>query len=339
MKKLFFLIIVAANTSLFATYLPFSYSNFIIRPSDARGISMGLTGTSFSSGITSLCSNPAGLSFSGNSEFIYSHFPSIKLNNGNVYNKETVGLCLPIFKHYSFGFLYSFVYGDKYSVTNAVGQIISSKRSNTANALISASRIFKFNNDDVFSIGLSFKRFEDRLPGEEKRNAFRLDFGLRYKSYFEKGNWYSIGLSINDIGQDLKYNNYFTEKSLQIMRAGLAYCFNDFKNKNFAVLTCIEYQQSFSKEKHFTWEILSLGFEMQLFDNFFGRFGYIFDYNDNDKNHSNEYRGLTYGLSFITDKTIHIIYPFYVSLSYGKGLSDYRKLDCNIISLKLIFKK
>lgn len=260
MKKTLFLILFLTNQNLSATFLPFSSSHQIIRPGDPQSLSMGLTGVSYATGISSICSNSAGLSYTENMEIIYSHFPSIKRGNTSNYNKEMIGLSLPLIKNYVIGFQYLFINGPEYSVSDMQGQIIARRKANVKNILATGSKIFKFNNRH-FAIGLTIKYLEDWILIEEKRDAFRFDFGIRYKCDINADKWYAIGIAFNDVGNGLKSKLVYEEKNLKILRCGVTYCNNNIKNKEVGILSCVEYQNGLLKDDYFYWENLSLGFE------------------------------------------------------------------------------
>jgi hypothetical protein len=78
-----------------------------------------------------------------------------------------------------------------------------------------------------------------------------------------------------------------------------------------------------------------MGIELQFTGLMFGRLGYNFDFANIGKD--SKIIGMTYGIGFNTPKRIKIILPVHLSLNYGRGISDYRELDVNVISITLGF--
>jgi hypothetical protein len=70
-----------------------------------------------------------------------------------------------------------------------------------------------------------------------------------------------------------------------------------------------------------------------VFSIFLLRLGYNFDFADIDDDA--KIKGITYGIGFTTPRKMKFVFPMDLSLNYGRGLTDYRDLDANVISITL----
>jgi hypothetical protein len=121
---------------------------------------------------------------------------------------------------------------------------------------------------------------------------------------------------------------------LKIIRVGASFGDKEFNSlKNVGFMSTIEYQNNINNTD-IQWNHLGIGLEIIYFNSIFTRLGYNFDYSDNT---GSKIEGLTYGLGVITPKPINICCPTNFTFEYGRGLSDHRNLDVNIISISAIF--
>jgi hypothetical protein len=341
LKKILFLIYLlcglvefkaqATDKSL-ATTIPLSAIAQILRPNDSQGIAMGLTGVSYREGLFSTYSNPAGLKLD-NFKFSFSHIPATSTYSNMNFNQEALGIGLPINKNLMFSVHFFNLNFGEIEAYDVNGNLIGRKRSGIREFQISGSKLF-FINQSVFSFGLSMKYLQFYMPALDT-NSLLVDTGVRYRIN-HKRIWYSFGVSISNLGNELKHEEFTVDKPIKLLRSGITVGNMEKFDSNLGLMCTIEYQRSMNDDEIFTqWHHLGIGLEFQFINHLFGRLGYNFDLSDIDKDA--KIKSITYGIGFDTPRKIKIVFPMDLSLNYGRGIADYRNLDANVISITLGF--
>jgi len=298
-----------------------------VRLSSAQGTAMGLTGAAYSEGLFSVAANPAGLAFLKKLELGFSHYPGVSSSDDEEYfNQETFAVALRVHNNtvVSFNCLH-FDYGNEGSGLRIPG--------------VSASHLITW-GQNLFSLGMTAKYFDERID-DFKANVFWFDVGARYKLLGANRESLSLGLSLSNVGKDLKDESGFVFATpLKLLRAGMAYQTRRIGDSILNMLATIEYQRSLRKEEtsrysqYYRWHHLGTGLEARFSDYLFGRIGYNFDLADVE----NKTRGLTYGLGFTTPEKFSKSIPIFVSLSYGRSLMRLRDYDQNAFNVEIGFE-
>lgn len=321
----------ATDKSL-ATTIPLSAIAQILRPNDSQGIAMGLTGVSYREGLFSTYSNPAGLKLD-NFKFSFSHIPATSTLSNMNFNQEAFSIGLPINKNLMFSLHFFNLYFNEMEAYDLNFNLIAKKRSGIREFKISGSRLF-FINQSVFSFGLSIKYLQFYWPALDA-NSLLVDTGIRYRIN-QKRIWYSFGISMNNLGKELKHDGFTVDKPIKLLRSGITVGNMEKLDSNLGLMCTIEFQRSMMDEKGYAkWNHLGIGLEFQFMNHLFGRLGYNFDLSDSDEDP--KIKGFTYGIGFNTPRKIKIVFPMDLSLNYGRGIADYRNLDANVISITLGF--
>lgn len=309
-----------------AKYIPTSAVAQIMRPSDAQGIALGLTGVSYRDGLFSTYSNPAGLKFDY-FKFSFSHVPASKYSYSN-FNQEAFGLGLPLNKNLFFGVHFFNLNFGKIKDYDVNGNA-TEKRAGIRELQISGTKLFT-GNQNALSLGLSVKYLQFYLL-DIKANSILADAGVRYRIDRQRV-WYSFGLAIGNLGNELKHNGLRIDKPIKLLRAGFAMGNRVGADSTLGLLGTIEYQRSMNDDKlYLKWSHVGIGLELQFAKYMFGRLGYNFDLADVTK--GEKIKGMTYGIGFNTPGN----FPVDLAVNYGKGIYDYRNFDVNVISVAVGF--
>jgi hypothetical protein len=348
-SKIGFFIIIH-QTILLSSIVPYYSIPTILRPNDTRGISLGLTGSSYNEDLSSYYSNPACLAFNNNLNILFSYIPGIDIGsqNQNILHQEAIGIGFPVFdrlfigiNYYNLDFDNTYYFNDNdfnHHVDGGLRQFC-----------LSGSKLFQIKNS-FYSIGINIKYEDDYTPGigwnsssgqsyvvkYNLWNAFLCDLGLRYKYIINDNKEINVGVSAINIFDNIKDHDD-PRIPFKYIRTGISIYFSNNDHKNIGVLGVLEYQKSLNnKHKLDYWNHISIGFEMNFQSNSFIRVGYLFELNRIGPEY--DINGFTYGFGFNTPKISQKL-PVYVNLSYSRGLRDYRKLDQNIISIQTILTK
>jgi len=332
MKKILFLIYLLfglCESSAQAFYIPMSAVPQILRTNDAQGIAMGLTGVSYREGLFSTYTNPAGLRFD-DIEFSFSHIPATIKYRDMKFNQEAFGFGLPLKNNYMLGInLYNLNYG-KFETYDYELNKHKEERAGLLELQASASKIF-ISKQNLLSFGISVKHMHLYFSSMDAK-TFLIDIGMRWR-FNLKNSWNSFGISVSNLGKELKHDGYTVDEPVKLLRIGFT---NATHSTDVNYMYTMEYQRSLNKKKtHILWNHLGIGIELQFLKTMFCRLGYNFDFDDVKK--ENKVQGLTYGIGFKTPQKIKFFVPLNISLNYGKGITDYRELNENVISIILGF--
>lgn len=302
----------------------------ILRPNDAPGIALGLTGAAHRTGLFSTYSNPAGLQCEEFS-LSFSHIPTASRFGGASFNQEAFGLGLPVAGNLTVAAHFFNLNLGKFEVTDIHGNQTDEKRAGVRELQIAVATQFTA-RQNVFSFGVSAKYLDLYFP-ELGADGFLLDAGVRYKRNHAKM-WYALGVAISNLGDELKHEGFVIDKPVRLLRAGFALGTRESNNSDLGFMSTIEYQKRLKQDEFYAgWQHLGIGGELRLLNHLFGRLGYSFDLEEATA--AEKIDGLTYGLGFKTPQKIKFIFPLDLSLDYGRGIVDYRNLDANVIAIVL----
>jgi hypothetical protein len=209
------------------------------------------------------------------------------------------------------------------------------------------AQILRPNDSQGIALGLTGVSYREGLfstysnPAGLKLNNFRFSFShipatKTFGSVGVNQEAFAIGVSISNLGNEIKHNDFTLDKPFQLLRLGLAAGKMANSDSSLGLMGTIEYQKSLNDDElHAEWNHLGIGLELQFARYLFGRLGYNLDLSDVDKD--DKIRGLTYGLGFNTPAKIKLIVPVDLSLNYGRGITDYRGLDSNVVSVDVGF--
>ncbi len=333
------MLILTLLSLLNISYL-FSQSNILeipytFRPSDARGTALGLTGTAYSEGLFSIYTNPAGLSFMKKAMISYSHYPKIKYgidDKKGRYNQENLGLALRINKNLFVAVNYLYLNLGEHSYTTEHSPKIFKYESGIKIYSFSASGLIVKGKNSL-SIGTNAKYYEEKLD-PNKENILWFDVGIQCRHKTAEKEIWGLGLSITNLGGDLKKGPYILSKPMQLFRCGLYYI-KDFSELNLGLLGTVEYQKTLAEKTYYSydWNRLGTGLELQFFSYMYGRMGYNFKLENKEDN----YTGFTYGMGFKTPQKLSKKLPIFLAFNYGRTLKQYLgDFDENIISVEVI---
>lgn len=309
----------------------------IIRIQDPISAAMGLTGAAYRSGSLSALTNPAGLADLGLTEVAGVHVPAqgqfiIPENRPQYLNQESLALGLPF---------HGFVLGGMFLYYNLGSD--PEGQSGEASALhfvkiiqVSLARQLTLREDLLLSAGLSLKRIENRFAHKQGA-GYSCDGGVRL-SHTQKARSFLAGLSVSNIGPDIRYRlplDTEYEPHMQLFRAGLAgRFFNPFKMIRAEILITLEYQRNLNKNPRYfqDWEHAAAGMEARLFSVLFVRTGGMLDLRSDEI--SEPVEGMTFGAGFYTQIPFESLPPLHLKLDYGRG-SGISDLNQNMISLTL----
>lgn len=341
MKKILFLIYLLlglvgfgsqATAQSLAEILPMSAVAQILRPNDSQGIGLGLTGVAYREGLFSTYSNPAGLKLD-NLHFSFSHVPATKMFGSVGVNQEAFAIGLPIDRNLMLGLQFFNLNYGVLETSDLYGNLIERGRAGLREFQISGSKVFAASQSE-FAVGLSVKYLQFYWPDWDA-GSLLVDAGVRYGVNHER-TWYSFGVSVSNLGNELKHNDFTWDKPIQLLRLGIAVGKMASSDSSLGLLGTIEYQRSLNDDElHAEWNHLGIGLELQFTRYLFSRLGYNFDLSEVNKD--DKIRGLTYGLGFNTPAKIKIILPVELSVNYGRGITDYRGLDANVVSVDVGF--
>lgn len=327
-----FSLTVQASVSTLAKTLPLSGVPQILRPNDPQSVALGLTGVSCREGLFSTYSNPAGLKFD-KFNLAFSHIPGSDSEISMINNQEAFAIGLPVNNKLMLGVHFFNLNFGQVNTYSTNGQSTSKKRAGIRELQISGCKLF-FIGQNILSFGSSVKYLENDFPGLEA-DGFLCDTGLRYRVNHEK-TWYAFGLSICNLGEELKHDGFTVDKPLKLLRTGFTYSNNANPGSDLRYLFTIEYQKSLNNDKEIAqWQHLGTGLELQFFKFSFARIGYHFDLADAGK--KTQVKGLTYGIGFSTPEKIKIIVPVDISIHYAKGITDHRDFNANVVAIVLGF--
>lgn len=302
----------------------------ILRPNDAPGIALGLTGAAYREGLFSTYTNPAGLQCH-DFNLSFSHIPGVSRFDGTTFNQEAFGLGLPVARNLTVAAQFFNLNLGKFEVTDIHGNQIDEKWAGVRELQIAIATQFT-TKQNVFSFGVSAKYLDLYFP-ELGADGFLLDAGVRYKRNHAKM-WYALGVAISNLGDELKHEGFALDKPVRLLRAGFALGTRESNNADLGFMSTVEYQKSVKQEEFYSgWQHLGIGGELRLLNHLFGRLGYSFDLEEAAAGAKID--GLTYGLGFKTPQKIKLIFPMALSLDYGRGIVDYRNLDANVIAIVL----
>ncbi|HEX9974824.1 MAG TPA: PorV/PorQ family protein [bacterium] len=322
-------------------FMPYYFITQTFRPNDPQSAALGLTGVAYRNGVAASLTNPAGLAYLRSMTIEYSHIPSHGLSfwaeNDEFFNQEAFAMGIPVTKKLAVGFHYFNLNYGKVGVVDVEGNLLKESQSGLRQLQLSFAQKLNFTHGEEFAFGANAKYLSEYFPFLH-RDAYLLDLGLRYiKSYSRY--WISVGLSVNNLGTDLKYNQDNSsnkEELVKLTRLGFAIGtksdIESKRNDNIDFIFSTEYQQNFANAKYYSWQHVGLGLEINLFKHLFGRLGYNFDLEKKDNDE--KYDGFTYGMGFETPTKVKIIIPVRISCSYGRGIK-YGAMDVNIVSVSL----
>jgi len=315
-----------------AKTIPMSAVAQILRPNDSQGIALGLTGVSYREGLASTCSNPAGLKLD-KATISFSHIPATERYGDMNLNQEAFGVGLPLNRNLMVGFQFWNLNFGKITSYDVHGNRQENERAGIREMQISGSGLL-FTSRGEFSLGLTIKYLNFYVLDFDSKSPL-VDTGLRYSANHERV-WYSFGVAISNLGNELKHDGFTLERPIQLLRSGIAVGRVAKSDSSFGLLCTIEYQRSVNHDEgHAEWNHMGMGLELQFSGFLFGRIGYNFDFANLEDDA--KIKGLTYGIGFNTPKKIRVVFPIGVSLNYGRGITDFRKLDANVISITLGF--
>lgn len=315
-----------------APFGPLSALAQVLRPNDAPGIALGLTGAAYRTGLFSIYTNPAGLQCEEFS-LSFSHIPGVSRFGSANLNQEAFGLGLPLTRNLMVAAHFFNLNLGKFEVTDIHGNQIDEKWAGVREFQLAVATQFTAKRN-VFSFGVSAKYLDLYFP-ELGDGGFLLDAGVRYKRNHAKM-WYALGVAISNLGEELKHDGFVLDKPVRLLRAGIALGTRESNNSDLGFMSTIEYQKSLKQDEFYAgWQHLGLGGELRLLHHLFGRLGYSFDLEEVAAGAKID--GLTYGLGFKTPQKIKLIFPLDLSLDYGRGIGDYRDLDANVIAIVLGF--
>lgn len=306
----------------------------MVRPNDTRGIALGLTGSSYNDGLFSIYTNPAGLSFINNYNLGYSHIPSTQMGSKGIFKQDVFGFGIKVVEDICLGFNYLNINYGEMSYYDDHGNLQEGK-SGLEIFYFSASKLITLGKN-YLSIGGNVKYYNDRIS-YFKANVIWFDIGVQYRKELKSNNFFTLGISVTNIGNDLKDDNDFTVvRPIKLLRLGMSYNTPQLKSSNLNLLGTIEYQKSLREDEYNynRWNHVGSGIEIKFKNNIFGRIGYNYDL----ENVEHKTRGLTYGFGFVTPIEIFTRLPFYLSLSYGRSIKNFHRLDQNVISVEVNFK-
>ncbi len=302
----------------------------ILRPNDAQGMALGLTGAAYREGLFSTYTNPAGLRLD-NLTVAYSHIPAAGSFSGMLFNQEAFALGLPVSKSITLGAHFFNLNLGKIELTDRFGNAIGEERIGVREAQLSGAARLGF-KQSMIALGLNTKYLEIYLPGLNA-HSFLVDAGMRYRLDTEKAR-YALAVSVSNLGEELKHGRYSLGAPIRLLRSGLSVGTVPRPEADVGVMATLEYQRSLRDEERYSrWNHLGLGVELQLLNHLYSRLGYSFDFADVSERAKID--GFTYGLGFHTPRKIKVGVPIDLSLHYGKGLTDYRQLDTNVITIAL----
>ena len=300
-----------------------------IRPNDVRGTALGLTGSAYSEGMFSIYTNPAGLSFIGKTNICYSRYPSTKynVNDKGRYNQDNAGIGFQLFKRLFLAYNYFCLNYGEYSSYNSKKEHSFFKMYS-----LSASGLMIKNEKHTLSIGLNAKYYDEKIDSYQV-DVYWFDFGIQYRHETAKKETFGLGISITNLGNDLKDNDYVILEPLELLRIGCSILKEQIQNSPVGLLGTVEYQKSLRDEDapQYRWSRIGTGLEMRFFNHLFSRIGY----NINLENVDNKQQGFTYGIGFITPKKLSDSIPIYIALNYSKGLKNYHSFNQNVFSIEI----
>lgn len=330
LKLLITILIVCINANLVSSQIAVIEFPQTIRPSDAQGIALGLTGSSYHEGLFSIFSNPAGLSFLKRINTCFSHLPATDYGSENLFNQEAFGIGIPVCNRIFVSLNYLTFYYGKLSYYDEYGNEFEGKSGLKIFTFSASTLISK--GENYFSFGINAKYYDEKIS-DFKANVFWFDVGARYKKEFVNNKHIAFGVSLTNLGNDLKADNgVFVIEPMRLLRVGFSHQTSEFKYTNMSILGTIEYQKSLRKE-NYRWNRLGTGLELQFLNHLFARIGYNFDLEDV----KNKYQGCTYGIGFRTPQKLSVKIPIYLSLSYGRGIQMYRSFDQNVVAVEIGF--
>jgi hypothetical protein len=318
------------QVKLQASLIPMSAVPQILRPNDAQGIALGLTGVSYREGLFSTYTNPAGLKFE-EAEFAFSHIPESNYYGDMKLNQEAFALGFPLKSGYMLALHYFFLNYGEYNTYDYISDKHKKIRAGYSEFQLSASKIF-ISHKNQLSFGINVKYVKYTFPPIDARTLL-IDIGMRCRFNLKK-TWNSFGISVSNLGKELEDDGYKLQEPVKLLRIGIT---NGTDAADLSYLYTIEYQRSLNKKKtHILWNHLGIGVELRILKTMFCRLGYSFDFADIDND--DKAKGLTYGMGFKTPKKIKILVPLNISLNYGKGIAKYVHLNSNVVSVMVGFE-
>ncbi|MCK6562129.1 hypothetical protein HUU39_01310 [candidate division KSB1 bacterium] len=302
----------------------------ILRPNDAQGMALGLTGAAYREGLFATYTNPAGLRLD-DLTVAYSHIPAAGSFSGMLFNQEAFALGLPVSESITLGAHFFNLNLGTIELTDRFGNAVGEERIGVREAQLSGAARLGF-KQSMIALGLNTKYLEIYLPGLNA-HSFLVDAGMRYRLDTEKAR-YALAVSVSNLGEELKHGMYSLGAPIRLLRSGLSAGTVPRPEANVGVMATLEYQRSLRDEERYSrWNHLGLGVELQFLNHLYSRLGYNFDFADVSERAKID--GFTYGLGFHTPRKIKVGVPIDLSLHYGKGLTDYRQLDTNVITIAL----
>ena len=325
------LCIILVGTNAFAEISPLS-APYLYRPNDAQGTAMGLTGVAYHEGLFSIYSNPAALAFVGKKGFGFCHVPTAaKVGDNYAFNQENMVLAWPLPKGVVLGlsyFYYNFGKNQVEYMYDGEDYLEKELHFYLNHQQLTGAKLIQWPGSSL-SFGFSMKNVHVNFV--EKESTVLFSVGSRFKKLFDNERALSLGVSVGDLGQGLRFSSATNERErhVQLLRAGVAFETGEFAGSGIGLLATAEYQRNLNKTErplwsyyqveYNKWHHLGLGLEAQFLRHLFVRGGYTVDLGEKTERYRNQ--GVTYGLGFSAPSSLHIIVPFRLSVSYGKGLS------------------
>ncbi|MBN2104647.1 hypothetical protein JW835_11460 [bacterium] len=330
---IFFLQNIRADTSAqIAKTIPLSAVAQILRPNDPIGIALGLTGAAYREGLLSTYTNPAGMRLY-DIHVAYSHIPVLASEfDAMPFNQEAAGAGVPLGPVTLGAQFYNLNLG-KWEFCDPHGNPVGKKRTGLREFQITGAGRFTLDQNEL-SFGLTLKYLQFYMSICDDSEVFG-DAGIRYRINRMKI-WYSIGISAENFGHRIELDEQLLLRPMELFRIGAAIGTNDTPDSDLGMTGTVEFQKSYNDADYIApWSHLGTGLEVCFLNHLFARLGYHFDLSEGDENR--RIQGMTYGIGFKTPRKIRMIIPVGLSLNYGKGIYDYRKLNANVISIDLGF--